>query len=385
MTKILFISMPSVHVIRWIENLKDTSYELYWFDVLGRGKLETLNAVHQYTDWENRKIATVKGEYFLSKKAPRIYEKIVPFLEVTANEALEKIIIEIQPDVIHSFEMQSCSYPILKTMQKYPHIPWLYSCWGNDLYYYQQFSTHLKKIKQVLQRVDFLHTDCNRDFILAKKIGFLGKHVGVIPGGTGYKLAELEIYKLPVEERKIILVKGYEHHLGRGLNVVKALESIRNEIYNYDVVVFGAHPSVIKYIQSKQLNFKVFDRQGLSHQELIKLMGKSLLYIGNSISDGMPNTLLEAFVMGAFPIQSNPGGATVEIVENGVNGFLIENPESIMDVQNIILKFLLSPQLAENAVKINSKLAQDRLDYKTNRVKVISIYNLINETRLQST
>ena len=143
--KILFISMPSVHVIRWIANLKDTSYELYWFDVLGRGKLETLNAVHQYTDWEKRKIATVKGEYFLSKKAPRIYEKIVPFLEVTANEALEKIIIEIQPDVIHSFEMQSCSYPILKTMQKYPNIKWLYSCWGSDLYYYQQFSAHLKK------------------------------------------------------------------------------------------------------------------------------------------------------------------------------------------------------------------------------------------------
>lgn len=376
--KILFISMPSIHVIRWIENLKDTSYELYWFDVLGRGKLETLNAVHQYTDWEKRKIATVKGEYFLSKKAPLIYKKIVPFLEVTANEALEKIIIEIQPDVVHSFEMQSCSYPILKTMQKYPHIPWLYSCWGNDLYYYQQFSTHLKKIKQVLQRVDFLHTDCNRDFTLAKKIGFLGKHVGVIPGGTGYKLAELEKCKLPVEERKIILVKGYENEFGRGLNIIKALQQLK---LDYEIIVFGSHINVINYIIANQLDFKFFDRHGLSHQELMGLMGKSLLYIGNSISDGIPNTLLEALIMGAFPIQSNPGGATAEIVENGVNGFLIENPESIMDVQNIILKFLLSPQLAENAVKINSKLAQDRLDYKTNRVKVISIYNLINETR----
>ena len=370
--------MPSVHVIRWIENLKDTSYELYWFDVLGRGKLETLNAVHQYTDWEKRKIATVKGEYFLRKKAPLIYKKIVPFLEVTANEALEEIILEIQPDVIHSFEMQSCSYPILKTMQKYPHIPWLYSCWGNDLYYYQQFSTHLKKIKQVLQRVDFLHTDCNRDFILAKKIGFLGKHVGVIPGGTGYKLAELEKYKLPVEERKIILVKGYENEFGRGLNIIKALQQLK---LDYEIVVFGSHINVINYIIANKLEFKVFDRHGLSHQELMELMGKSLLYIGNSISDGIPNTLLEALVMGAFPIQSNPGGATAEIVENGMNSFLIENPESIMDIQNIILKFLSSPQLVKDAVKINGNLAQDRLDYKSNRVKVISIYNLINETR----
>ena len=42
------------------------------------------------------------------------------------------------------------------------------------------------------------------------------------------------------------------------------------------------------------------------------------------------------------------------------------------------LKFLSSPQLAENAFKINVNLAQERLEYKCNRVKVISIYNLIN-------
>jgi hypothetical protein len=237
--KILFISMPSVHVIRWIENLKDTPYELYWFDVLGRGKLETLDSVCQYTDWKKRKILPIKGEYFLSKKAPFIYEKIVPFLEVTANEALEKIILEIQPDIIHSFEMQSCSYPILKTMRKYPEVKWLYSCWGNDLYYYQQFPDHLKKIKEVLKRVDFLHTDCQRDYVLAKGLGFLGTHVGVIPGGTGYKLDELQTYKLPIGQRKIILVKGYEHQLGRGLNVIKALHAIQERIQNYEVMVLG--------------------------------------------------------------------------------------------------------------------------------------------------
>ena len=210
-------------------------------------------------------------------------------------------------------------------------------------------------------------------------MGFLGTHVCVIPGGTGYKLEGLEKYKLPVAERKIILVKGYENEFGRGLNIIKALQQLK---LDYEIVVFGSHINVINYIIANKLEFKVFDRHGLSHQELMELMGKSLLYIGNSISDGIPNTLLEALVMGAFPIQSNPGGATAEIVENGVNGFLIENPESIMDIQNIILKFLSSPQLVKDAVKINCKLAQERLDYETNRVKVISIYNLINATRI---
>ena len=66
--KILFISMPSVHVIRWIENLKDTSHELFWFDVLDRGRLDTLESVTQFVEWKKRKVQPIKGEYFLSKK-----------------------------------------------------------------------------------------------------------------------------------------------------------------------------------------------------------------------------------------------------------------------------------------------------------------------------
>ena len=375
--KILFVSMPSVHVIRWIENLKDTSHELFWFDVLDRGHLDTFDSVTQFVDWKKRKVKYLKGEFFLSKKYPTVFEKIQPLLEVTANEALEKIILEIQPDIVHSFEMQGCSYPILKTMQKYHNIKWLYSCWGSDLNYYQQFPIHLKKIKQVLSRVNFLHTDCKRDFEIAKKLGFKGKHVGVIPGGTGYHLKELEPYKLPLASRNIILVKGYEHHLGRGLNIVKALQAIQDKIQNYEVVVFGAHPKVIDYIQSHQLGFKVFDRNGLSHQKILELMGKSLIYIGNSISDGMPNTLLEAIVMGVFPIQSNPGGVTEEIIKDGVNGLLINNPESILTIQNLILKPISNHYLLERAAHENAILAKDKLDYDQNSIKVISIYDTI--------
>lgn len=371
--KILFVSMPSVHVIRWIENLKDTSHELFWFDVLDRGRLDTLDSVTQVVNWKKRKVKYIKGEYFLSKKFPKVYEKVHPYLEVTANDGLKRVILDIKPDVVHSFEMQGCSYPIFKVMQECSNIKWLYSCWGNDLYYYQQFPIHLKKIKLLLSRVNYLHTDCKRDFEIAKQLGFQGKHVGVIPGGTGYKLQDLEIYKLPLEERKIILVKGYEHHLGRGLNVVKALQGIQNLIQHYKVVVFGAHTKVIDYINSQNLNFTVFDRHGLSHDELLKIMGRSLIYVGNSISDGMPNTLLEAIVMGVFPIQSNPGGVTGEIIENGKNGFLIQDPNNIKEIQQHIEEALKDNERLRNAQSINHTISR-QLDYFLNQKKVVELY-----------
>lgn len=375
--KILLVSMPSLHVIRWIENLNDKNFELFWFDVLGRGKLETLNSVTQFTEWKKRKVKHIKGESFLRKKYPNLYENILPHLEVTANEALEKIILEIKPDVVHSFEMQSCSYPILKTMHKFPKVKWLYSCWGSDIFFYMNFKTDNYKIKNVLKRVDFLHTDCKRDFDLAVQLNFSGKFLGVIPGGTGYKIQELESFKLPVSERKIILVKGYEHDLGRGLNIVKALHSIEKEIKEYQVIVFGSHSKVKDYISDNQLNFSFFDRHELSHDELTKLMGKSLIYIGNSISDGMPNTLLEAIVMGAFPIQSNPGGVTEEVISNNKNGFLIQNPESIEEIKENTLKAISDLNFLENASLENQKIANERLDYFENKLKVIEMYKTI--------
>src|SRR6218665_4182931 len=116
--KILFVSMPSIHFYRWIENLKETDYDFYWFDVLNKGETKELGLIPQFTNWKKRKIRPLKGEFFLHKKLPVIHELVKPYLEKTANEALEEIINDIKPDIVHSFEMQNCSYSILKTMNK---------------------------------------------------------------------------------------------------------------------------------------------------------------------------------------------------------------------------------------------------------------------------
>lgn len=372
--KILFISMHSIHAVRWIENLKESDHDLYWYDILGKGKLETLETVKQFLETRKRKIPYIKGEYIFSRKMPNLYRSIRPLLEITENDVLEKIIKEINPDVIHSFEMQSISYPILKTMNKFPQIKWIYSCWGNDLFYYKNFQNYRNKIKIVLKRIDYLHTDCLRDYEIAKELGYKGIHTDVIPGGTGYKIEQFEVYKKPIKDRNIILVKGYQNLFGRGLNIVKALQKLKTEIKEYDIVIFGAHIIVEKYIIENNLDYKVYSRHDLSQNQVMELMGKSLLYIGNNISDGMANTLLEAIVMGAFPIQSNPGNVSAEIIEHGVNGLLIEDPENVDSITKLIIQAIRDENLLTNAKEINEKIAFDKLDYYSNQQKVIALY-----------
>ena len=379
--RILFISMRSIHAVRWIENLNAFGHELYWFDVLEKGGLPTKISMQQITNWKKRKVPYIKGEYFLQQKFPVFYTTLQPFLEVTANEKLVQILNEIQPDLVHSFEMQSCSYPILETMQKFPKIKWLYSCWGSDLFYFQNQPQHVSKIKAVLSRINYLHTDCNRDFILAKNLGFKGKHTGVIPGGGGFHLEEFLPFIHSVSERKIILVKGYQHKFGRALPILKALMYLTDYLTDYKVIVFGSHKVVIDWVHENRLPFKVFPKDTISHEEILKIMGQSAVYIGNSLSDGIPNTLLEAIIMGAFPIQSNPGNVTAEIISDGKNGFLIENPDDEKVIANLILKVLQQRELLETAFEINQKIAKERLDYMVNQQKIVALYQQIeNDT-----
>lgn len=374
--RILFISMNSIHAQRWIANMDNDQQELYWLNTSSTGKMDLPQKVTQITDWQNRKIKYISGEYFLRKKLSWIYNFMEPYLQVSIAEQLEILIQKIQPDVIHSFEMQSCSYSLVEVLNKYKNIPWIYSCWGSDLYYFQNFKSHKLKIIQVLQRVNFLQTDCNRDIEIAKALGFRGSSLKVIPGGGGFNLDAIQKNKLPVNQRNIILVKGYENKFGRALNVIKALCEIKEFLLNYEVVVFASHPLVIDYIKNNALPFTILSKEALTHQEVLELMGKSLLYIGNSISDGIPNTLLEAIVMGAFPIQSNPGGATQEVLTTD-NGLLIENPDSVLEIKALILKALTGAIDLDKAFILNDKLAKTRFDFDSNKQKINKIYSLI--------
>lgn len=377
--KILLVSMPSIHVRRWIKNLEDTDHKIYWFDVLGRGKLEIKTLDKQFTNWEKRKIPYIKGEYFLNEKFSYIYNRLEKYIKVTPAEALKNIINEIQPDIVHSFEMQSCSYPLLRVMKNFPNIKWVYSCWGSDLYFYQNSKYHKNLIVKTLKRIDYLQTDNLRDVQLAKKLGFQGGFSGVIPGGGGYDLKTFSKYIKAPSDRKIILVKGYQHKFGRALVILKALKEIQEDLNDHEVVVFAAHREVIDFINDHQLPFKALGRHSLSNEEVIKLMGESLIYIGNSISDGIPNTLLESLMMGAFPIQSNPGSVSEEVIEDGVNGFLIKDPNNITEITSLVLMAINKKDMLYKASTINQNLMKEKMDFKINQKMILKLYEIAKE------
>jgi len=379
--KILFISQQYIHATRWINQLKELGYDVYIFDCLDAPIHEDLKWTNFITGWKKRKIRRIKGEDWLKKNMPKLFYLIEPFLKVTASEKLTQIIADIKPDVVHSFEMQSQSYPLLKVIKKGRSFKWIYSCWGSDLFLYQNDKNHLPKIKAALKQLDYAFFDCHRDEKLAVTLGFKGKSLGVFPGGGGYHLEHYKEYIKPLKQRNLIIIKGYQNWAGRALIALEAVEKLISKLKPYEFYVYSAHPIVVKKIENMKkthglkINYSTRGDQ-LSHIELIKKFGQAKIALAISKTDGIPNTLLESMMMGAFPIQTNPGGATEEYINDGKNGLLINDYKDVDGIKSVLQKALNNPQLLEEAFKINLELA-DKLEASKIKKEVINAYKSV--------
>lgn len=379
--KILMVSMFSNHFFRWAEQLKDSEHEIYWLDVFdGNTYVDKLDFAHQIIGWRNR--WDYPGRHRIKKGAPSINKYINRFNQRKLSKIFEKKLAEIKPEVVHSFVMQSACFPIVDIMKRNPDIPWIYSAWGNDLFFHQKDPDEISNRETCFERINHIFADCSRDGEIAKKMGFKGKYLGTFPTGGGYDFKYYQKYILSYKDRNIILIKGYQHIFGRCINILEALLLLKNKLLGYEIVVFGAHPEVFDFVENNPVlkkadNFTFYG--SLPHDQILQLMGQSLIYIGNSISDGMPNTLLEAIVMEAFPIQSNPGGATAEIIKNGKNGFLIENPENIEEIARLIQNSIENREILNSAVTYNNENVKPHLERNYIKKQVLKKYKLVEK------
>ncbi len=379
--KILFVCQQYIHSARWINQLRDTHHEVYVFDCLDHKIHEDLRWTHYTENWSKRKLPKIKGEYSLGKKFPRFYSFIEPWLKVTASEKLNEIIQKIQPDLVHSLEMQSETYHLLKVKKRFL---WAYFSWGSDLYLYQDKKAHSQKIRNVLSQIDYFFTDNSRDVSMAKELGFRGTQMPIYPGGGGYYLEKYKPFITPIEDRKLILIKGYHHWTGRALKILEAIELVTNEIPDYQIYVYSAHNIVVDKIKemNKSLDTKIqysSRHDQISHDKLLNLFGKARIAIASSISDGIPNTLLETIILGAFPIQSNPGKVTEDYITHNKNGFLITNPEDEKEISELIIRSIKETELLESAFQHNQKIAKT-LEYDFVREKVLNSYSNIEDS-----
>ena len=371
------VAIPNHHFFQWVNQLKASGHDVVWFDASdGGSEVERINWVTQIKGWKLKWDFPMR--HSIKNYFPKIYTVFQKFNERDLSPVFEKIIQEFKPDVVHSFEMRLAGLPILEVMRKYPRIPFIYSSWGSDLFYYLQLGIARSTVNSFLERVDYLITDCKRDYSIAIESGYKNLFLGVYPGNGGIAIDTTKIKYS--QERDTIIIKGYDDGVGLASKVIEGLQLVPIDlIKNFKIVVYSADDSIINLLKSaysfKGLPIRIIRRGAfISNHELLEIMGQSVLHIGNSISDGMPNALLEAMGMGAFPIQSNPGKVSEEVITHGVNGFLIENPLDSFEIANWIEKAIVNKELRAFAQNHNVDFVNKNYNRENLKQSIVQLY-----------
>ncbi len=297
---------------------------------------------------------------------------------------LARVVRSVKPDVVHSMTEQGCSLTLgSRRLLKGDFPPWIHSSWGSDIFYFGRQPEYEDQIRAALEACDYLMADCQRELELAPKFGFRGTILGVFSAAGGFHIDEMKALCpwRPASERRIIMVKGRQDHLGgRAIYVLQALQMCKDKLSDYEIALYIPSEMIIHaaaYVSHLTgLRFRILPEH-TPHDEMVPLMGRARVAIGNGMTDGTPHTMLEAMVMGAFPIQSNTAD-TRGWIEDGKNGITVP-PEDADAIAAAIAKALSDDAMVDEAAEINAQITKERIDISIVKPKVVRIYKEIAE------
>jgi len=95
----------------------------------------------------------------------------------------------------------------------------------------------------------------------------------------------------------------------------------------------------------------------IPNEKIPEYLAASDVFVLPSLSEGLPNVILEAMASG-LPIVASKVGGLPEMIKNGENGFLVE-PKSPEQIAKKVLLLLGDNELKEKISKNNKEKAKD--------------------------
>lgn len=398
----------SIHTARWISQLTDTTWEIFLFpteiyhvreempaititDVQDPGRVSGPQHLRLrdwfYSAWGWNwpfSFGRWRVMSWVGRIQPRFYEPAW---------RLARLLDRVRPDIVHSFGLHLGGYLTYAARQycRRPFPTWIATNWGSDLFLFGRLSDHKERLNQVISNIDYYWCECSRDVELAKHWGVpQEKILPPVPVAGGFDLSRAMALRepTPTASRRFIVVKGYQDWAGRALVALHALRLCSEFLRPYQIAIYtgGRDPEPVQ-IAAELLSQDtgvpvVFIPPRTSHENMLRWHSRARISIGLSISDSIAISLLEAMLMGAFPIQSNTGAAS-EWIEDGKTGFIVP-PEDPYAVADAIRRALSDDELVNSAAEMNFHTIQSRCDSRLIGEIVRSVYRQIaNRSVLQ--
>lgn len=392
--RILFVAFPgSIHAVRWIRQLSDQGWDIHLFPA-DNGVLhpEFKNiTTYGFSSFRPRGIdpsvrwqqlwprrGTSRLSILASRFSPRLLDRSV---------WLARLIRKVKPDIIHSLELQTAGYLTLAARKHFSideEFPtWAVTNWGSDVYLYGRLPEYAKKIRAILSACDYYLCECQRDVGLAHSFGLKGEVLPLCPGSGGFEIESMRSMRAPgpTSARRVIALKGYQNWAGRTLVGLRAIEMCADVLQGYTVKIYLGTEDVKLagdlFTAKTGIPVEMAGIEGklLKNSDILRLHGSARISIGLSISDAISISLLEAMIMGSFPIQSDTSCAN-EWLTNGESGIIVpaEDPCPVADA---IRRAVLDDELVDRAAEINAQVTRERIDTSVIQPQVVEMYKTI--------
>lgn len=377
---ILVVAMlDSIHTARWLSQFQDQEID---FMIVGSKKHKNLHPnliqllkSHGEAQFELahfRNFPSFAGylDFLFFIFLPRFFP--LDFRQKKLTSLLNKRTF----DCVHALEIQGAGYLVDRALRNSRiEIKFILTNWGSDIYYFQGDADHKMAIQSALQSATHYSAECRRDYVLARKLGFVGIELPCMPNAGGFDLQLIQNQTV-ASTRTCIVAKAYGGDFGRGDLVVESLSQILHRFNNTSVYLYSVTDELIEEVEKLRIRFPdrveySGRRSPLSRDQMSVLFLKSRVYVGASRSDGISTSFLEALISGCYAVQTNTSCAN-EWVEAGAMATLVGM--DVEQITNALELALTNDLLVDEAQKKNKKIAESHLGSDVIRPLAFTFY-----------
>ncbi|NMJ41498.1 glycosyltransferase [Roseomonas sp. JC162] len=386
---ILVVAMPdSIHTARWLRMLPPDVGPLVLLPTARRDPIPDLGRLWPIRDESD--LAAMPADAIGLWSAEPTGEEATPDAlpppigftnrrTILRGATIARAIRALRPTLLHTMEIQQAGYAALAAMPRLgeERPPWLVSNWGSDIFLYGRLAAHRPILRAVMTEADAVLNECDRDAALVRELGFRGRLLPPQPASGGADIAALPRLDalLPPSARRLILVKGYHGWAGRALHALSAIHLAAPALRGFAIRLLLA-PSAVREMAQRLAEHDGLDIAAepwmADHDAVLRRMGDARMMVACGISDGIGTTLLEAMVLGAFPVVSNTGAAA-EWLAPGRDGLILP-PHDVAALAAAISRAATDDALVDAAASRNRATVDRRWDLRRNAVSAAAGY-----------
>ena len=318
----------------------------------------------------------------------------------TIEGALAVVIRDWRPDVIHTLGFDSASYFYLRTRKQFGLAGigrWIAQARGGPDLALQRYSPDYRPlIEGVLATCDHFIADNEPNYAYALSAGLTEKKIsqpgmGVVSGAGGMDVDAMRaMWTLPPSKRERVILwpKAYETYTAKAMPVFEAILKVWDRIQPCRIEMIWMVQSDVSIWYEKlfpdhiKQSCPTFGR--LTREETLERISRARVMLAPSLSDGIPNTMMEAMALGAAPLVS-PLDTIIPVVKNEENVLFARNlyPDEIAEA---LVRLMTDDDLVDQMAENNLVRIREMADRKPIKERALKYYEEVaRQARNQST